>query len=176
MAAASDNENLGIVKTEELSDGSIMFRFGDEADSSSASAAAAHAAKDAGISSEVADAAAAAGAEATAATDDSPTTDGSPAPAQSTAVPAAAEEVPKIEADSAEAVGAETSSSDDDPHAETEAAGSASQSIDKQQLQDMKVAELKELARENDLKGYSTMRKNELVDFLVDALPGDYQI
>ena len=38
------------------------------------------------------------------------------------------------------------------------------------------VADLKELARENDLHGYSTMRKTELVDFLAEALPGDYQI
>jgi Rho termination factor, N-terminal domain len=38
------------------------------------------------------------------------------------------------------------------------------------------VAQLKELARENDLKGYSMLRKNELVDFLAEALPGDYQI
>lgn len=186
MAAASDDEKLGIVKTEgeygimwrlqrkqaapnamhcatlmrgkplddrsacaELRDGSIMFRFGEEADSSSASAAATDAAKDAGSSSKAADAAAAAaGAEVTAAIDDSPAsddgpaTDDSPAPAQSTADPAAADEVPTAEADSAEAFGAEISSSDDDPHAETEAAGSVSQSVDKQQLQDMKVGVL----------------------------------
>jgi Rho termination factor, N-terminal domain len=38
------------------------------------------------------------------------------------------------------------------------------------------VAELKELARENNLKGYSTLKKNELVDFLAESLPEDYQI
>jgi len=38
------------------------------------------------------------------------------------------------------------------------------------------MAELKDLCRENDLQGYSKLRKSELVDFIAEALPGDYQI
>ena len=117
----------------ELRDGSIMFCFGDEADASSSSSAAADAAMAAGISDKPAAEAATAGQEVS-------DVAGSNAAAPESTVTAAAEgDAPAQQAAQVTAA-AEVSSSDDDPHTEeADAGGSQSQSVDKAQLHDLKV-------------------------------------
>jgi hypothetical protein len=116
----------------ELRDGSIMFCFGDEADAGNSSSAAAEAATDLGVSDEAAKEAAGARQQASKPAD-------SGAGAIEAPVAAATEGSTEQQAAHESAV-AEVSSSDDDPHTEeADAGGSRSQSIDKAQLQDLKV-------------------------------------
>jgi hypothetical protein len=120
----------------ELRDGSIMFRFGDEADFSTSSSAAAEAATGVDTSNEAAQEAAAAGQQVSEAADSS-----SEAVPDSSAADATGQQAAPV------ATAAEVSLPDDDPRTEdADAGGSQSQSIDKAQLQNLKVGHTHRLA------------------------------
>ncbi|KAL3146518.1 hypothetical protein ABBQ32_000766 [Trebouxia sp. C0010 RCD-2024] len=187
VARAFDKPSPHLVSSEECDDGSIMFCFGNEAEAKSAAALAATAAteqdKDTSSVEQQAVQAASQGsqeqvqprkAEAHLTTQKSSPkqnlagsgTDSLPQPASA---PAASEQIKASEAELAAASKAGTSSSSADT-LDGEASGSERVPyVTPQQLEGLKVAELKDLCRQEQMQGYSKLKKDELISKLQDA-------